>query len=45
MLYLGHFRNVKSPDWLLKLEKDFDWLANGKWLCFFFFFDWLQVFC
>lgn len=32
VLYLGHFfRIVKRPNWLLKLEKDCDWLSCGKW--------------
>lgn len=29
---------MKRSDWLLKLEEDFDWLANGKGFCFFVFF-------
>lgn len=29
-LFRSLFRNVKRSDWLLRLKKDFDWLANGK---------------
>jgi hypothetical protein len=30
-LFRSFFRNVKKPNWLLKLEKDYDWLTSGKW--------------
>lgn len=29
-LFRSLFRNVKRSDWLLRLKKDVDWLANGK---------------